>query len=107
MRRLFAILLILALPAALFSGCWTKENPPTVHVVHKGQLYEVEHYPGETTACDLRDAELIEATIIPFNFMPAKEGEVNVNAQSVQIWDKDDDSFILIIDGSQYEVKYQ
>ena len=107
MRRLFAILLILALPAALFSGCWTKENPPTVHVVHKGQLFEVEHYPSETTACDLRDAELIEATIIPFNFMPAKEGEVNVNAQSVQIWDKDDDSFILIIDGRQYEVKYQ
>lgn len=103
MRRLFAILLILALPAALFSGCWTKENPPTVHVVHDGELYEV---PDVTTGiADLDESKLIEATIIPFNFMPAKEGEVNVNAQSVQLYDLDENAFLVIIDGEQYYIE--
>lgn len=84
------------------TACWPRENPPTVHVVHNGQLYEV---PNETTGVgELDEAKMIEATIIPYNVMPAKEGEVNVNAQSVQIYDLDENEFLVIIDGEQYIV---
>ena len=96
----------------LLTACWPQENPPTVHVVHKGQLYEIEDYPDMTTACDLDyweekyGTELIEGTVIPANVMPSKEGEVNVNAESVQLIDGDND-FLVIIDGTQYIVHYQ
>ena len=106
MKRFLCISLILVLAVALLTACWPKENPPTVHVVHDGQLYEVENYPDVTTACgDLDEAKMIAATIIPYNIMPAKEGEVNVNAQSVQIYDLDENEFLVIIDGEQYPVK--
>ena len=71
-------------------------------MVHNGQLYEV---PNETTGvAELDDSKMIEATIIPDNVMPAREGEVNVNAQSVQIYDLDENEFLVIIDGEQYIV---
>ena len=108
MKRFFCIALILILAVAVLTACWPKENPPTVHVVHKGQLYEVTSYPRETTACgDLDETKLIDATIIPDNVMPAKEGEVNVNARSVQIYDLDENTFLVIIDGEQYPVTIQ
>ena len=103
MKRFFCIALILILAAATLTACWPKENPPTVHVVHNGQLYEV---PDETTGvAELDEAKIIEATIIPYNVMPAKEGEVNVNAKSVQIYDLDETTFLVIIDGEQYPVE--
>lgn len=103
MKRFFCTALILILAVALLTACWPRENPPTVHVVHNGQLYEV---PDETTGvANLDESKMIEATIIPYNVMPAKEGEVNVNAQSVQIYDYDENTFLVIIDGEQYPVK--
>ena len=107
MKRFFCIALILILAVAVLTACWPKENPPTVHVVHKGQLYEVTSYPRETTCGDLDATKLIDVTIIPDNVMPAKEGEVNVNAQSVQIYDLDENTFLVIIDGEQYPVTIQ
>ena len=108
MKRTVWLTLILLLASALLTACGPKENPPTVHVVHKGRLYEVEHYPDETTACgDLDEANMIDATIIPFDVMPSREGEINVNAQSVQIYDKDETVFLVIIDGEQYLVEYK
>ena len=71
MNRFVCIALVLILAALSLTACGPKENPPTVHVVHNGQLYEVESYPDETTANGLvyrRDElgdSLIEATIIP------------------------------------------
>ena len=50
MNRFVCILFVLILAAVLLTACDPKENPPTVHVVHNGQLYEVEAYPDETTA---------------------------------------------------------
>ena len=103
MKRLICIFLVLILTAATLTACWPKENPPTVHVVHNGQLFEV---PDETTGiAELDQAKMIEATIIPYNVMPAKEGEVNVNAQSVRIYDLDEKMFLVIIDGEQYPVE--
>ena len=107
MKRIICITLILLLTAALLTACGPKENPPTVHVVHKGQLYEVTHYPSETTACgDLDDSKMMEATIIADNVMPSQEGEINVHAQSVKLYDLDDHSFLVIIDGTQYLVEH-
>ena len=103
MKRFIYISLVLILVAALLTACWPRENPPTVHVVHNGQLYEL---PNETTGiAELDEAKMIEATIIPDNVMPAKEGEVNVNAQSVQLYDLDENEFLVIIDGEQYLIK--
>ena len=103
MKRFICISLILILVAALLTACWPRENPPTVHVVHNGQLYEL---PNETTGiAELDETKMIEATIIPDNVMPAKEGEVNVNAQSVQLYDLDENEFLVIIDGEQYLIK--
>ena len=103
MKRFVCIALIMILCAAFLTACWPRENPPTVHVVHDGELYEV---PNVTTGiADLDESKLIEATIIPFNFMPAKEGEVNVNAQSVQLYDLDENAFLVIIDGEQYYIE--
>lgn len=103
MKRFICIFLVLILVAALLTACWPRENPPTVHVVHNGQLYEL---PNETTGiAELDEAKMIEATIIPDNVMPAKEGEVNVNAQSVQLYDLDENEFLVIIDGEQYLIK--
>ena len=100
MKRFFCIALILILAAAMLTACWPGENPPTVHVVHNGQLYEV---PDVTTGVgELDEAKMIEATIIPYNVMPAQEGEVNVNAKSVQIYDLDENDFLVIIDGEQH-----
>ena len=105
MKRHLCLILAALLLAALFTACWPKENPPTVHVVYKGQLYEVTSYPRETTACgDLDETKLIDATIIPDNVMPSREGEVNVNAQSVRLYDLDEKTFLVIIDGEQYPV---
>ena len=102
MKRFFCIALILILAAAMLTACWPEENPPTVHVVHNGQLYEV---PDVTTGVgELDEAKMIEATIIPYNVMPANEGEVNVSAKSVQIYDLDETTFLVIIDGEQYPV---
>lgn len=103
MKRFFCIALILILCAALLSACWHRENPPTVHVLHGGQLYEV---PDVTTGiADLDESKLVEATIIPFNFLPANEGEINVHAQSVQICDYDEHLFLVIIDGEQHPIE--
>ena len=103
MKRFFCISLILILIVALLTACWPRENPPTVHVVHDGQLYEV---PNETTGiAELDESKMIEATIIPDNVMPAREGEVNVNAQSVQLYDLNENEFLVIIDGEQYLIK--
>ena len=103
MKRFCCIALILILAAAMLTACWPRENPPTVHVVHGGQLYEV---PDVTTGVgELDEAKMIEATIIPYNVMPAKEGEVNVNAQSVQIYDLDGNDFLVIIDGEQHLIE--
>ena len=103
MKRFICISLVLILVAALLTACWPRENPPTVHVVHNGQLYEL---PNETTGiAELDEAKMIEATIIPDNVMPAKEGEVNVNAQSVQLYDLNENEFLVIIDGEQYLIK--
>ncbi len=103
MKRFVCFSLILILVVALLTACWPRENPPTVHVVHNGQLYEL---PNETTGiAELDEAKMIEATIIPDNVMPAREGEVNVNAQSVQIYDLDENEFLVIIDGEQYLIK--
>ena len=100
MKRFLCLLLVILLFSTLMTACWPRENPPTVHVVHNGQLYEV---PDETTGVgELDEAKMIEATIIPYNVMPAKEGEVNVNAQSVQIYDLDEKMFLVIIDGEQH-----
>ena len=102
MRQHLCLILAALLLAALFTACWPKENPPTVHVVHKGQLYEL---PNETTSCgDLDESKMIEATIIPYDMMPSNEGEVNVNAQSVRLYDLDEKTFLVIIDGEQYPV---
>ena len=106
MKRIMRITLILLLTAVLLNACGPKENPPTVHVVHNGQLYEVTHYPSETTACgDLDENKMIEATIIADNVMPAREGEINVHAQSVKLYDLDETQFLVIIDGNQYIVE--
>ena len=103
MKRFLCISLILVLAVTLLTACWPKENPPTVHVVHNGQLYEV---PDETTGvAELDDSKMIDATIIPYNVMPAKEGEVNVNAQTVQICDLDENEFLVIIDGEQHLIE--
>lgn len=103
MKRFFCISLMLILAVAMLTACWPRENPPTVHVVHNGQLYEV---PNETTGiAELDKAKMIEATIIPDNVMPANEGEVNVNAQSVQLYDLDENQFLVIIDGEQHLIK--
>ena len=103
MKRFLCITLILILAAAFLTACWPRENPPTVHVVHNGQLYEV---PDETTGVgELDEAKMIEATIIPYNVMPAKEGEVNVNAQTIQIYDLDEHEFLVIIDGEQHLIE--
>ena len=100
MKRFLCLLLVILLFSTLMTACWPEENPPTVHVVHNGQLYEV---PDETTGIgELDEAKMINATIIPYNVMPAKEGEVNVNAQSVQIYDLDENDFLVIIDGEQH-----
>ena len=108
MKRLLCVCLAALLLAALFTACGPRENPPTVHVVYKGQLYEVEHYPDETTACgNLDENKMIEATIIPDNVMPSREGEINVHAQSVKLYDMDETMFLVIIDGEQYIVKYK
>ena len=107
MKRLACILLTILTVGLLLCGCRTQENPPTVHVVYKGVLYEVEHYPDETTACALVDVELTDATIIPYDVMPTNEGEINVKAQTAQLCDLDETSFLVIIDGEQYLVPYQ
>lgn len=108
MKRLFCIALGLSLAVVLLSACWPKENPPTVHVVHRGQLYEVTAYPNETTACgDLDEAKMVDATVIPYDMMPSREGEVNVNAQSVRLYDLDEKTFLVIIDGEQYPVSIE
>lgn len=110
-KRILPLALALILVAVILTACGPRENPPTVHVVHNGQLYEVESYPDETTANgiqyrkdELGDA-LIEATIIPANVMPSKEGEVNINAQSVLLYDMED-CFIVIVDGEEYPVPW-
>ena len=103
MKRFLCLLLVILLFSTLMTACWPRENPPTVHVVHNGQLYEV---PDETTGVgELDEAKMIEATIIPYNVMPAKEGEVNVNAQTVQIYDLDEHEFLVIIDGEQHLIE--
>ncbi len=108
MRQHLCLILAALLLAALFTACWPKENPPTVHVVYKGQLYEVTSYPRETTSCgDLDETKLIDATIIPDNVMPSREGEVNVNAKSVRLYDLNERQFLVIIDGEQYPVTIQ
>ena len=84
----------------------TQSSPDGVFIVHNGQLCEVEDYPDMTTACVLEEDELIKGIVIPADHMPAKEGEVNVNANDVKIWDYNDSYFILIIDGTQYIVDY-
>ena len=105
MKRLLCILLAALLLAALFTACWPKENPPTVHVVHKGQLYEVTSYPDVTTACgELDESKMIDATIIPYDVMPSQEGQINVKAQSVRLYDCGDNILLVIIDGEQYPV---
>ena len=102
MRRLICILLFLSL--ALLTAC-TKEKPPVVRVVHDGQLYEVTGYPDVTTGCGrLDESKMIDATIIPAEAMPTNEGEVNVRASSVQIYDFNERMFLVIIDGEQYIV---
>ena len=112
MTRFVCIALVLILAALSLTACGPKENPPTVHVVHNGQLYEVESYPDETTANGLvyrRDElgdSLVEATIIPADVMPSKEGEVNVNAQSVLLYDMEN-YFIVVIDGEEYIVPWK
>ena len=111
MKRFACIFLTLILAAALLTGCGPKENPPTVHVVHDGQLYEITRYPNETTSCDLsyweeqNGTKPVEGKVIPFNVMPSDEGEVNVNAKSVQIFDLSETQFLVIIDGGQYLVE--
>ncbi len=108
MKRHLCLILAALLLAALLTACWPTENPPTVHVVYKGQLYEVTSYPSETTACgDLDETKLIDATIIPDNVMPSREGEVNVNAKSVRLYDLNERQFLVIIDGEQYPVTIQ
>ena len=77
-----------------------------VFIVHNGQLCKVEDYPDMTTACALEEDELIEGIVIPADHMPAKEGEVNVDANDVKIWDEGYTYFVLIIDGTQYIVDY-
>lgn len=110
MKRMPVILCAAILCLTLLGGCVQKENPPTVHVVHKGELYEVEDYPDVTTACALEDdADLEDCTIIPFDVMPSREGEINVHAESAQICEFEDDDrcFLVIIDGRQYIVDYR
>ena len=98
MKRVTALLLVLLLGLALM-GCTTKENPPETHIVHDGVLWKV---PAETTGLgDLDESRLTEGTVIPLNVMPAREGECNVNAARVQIYDEDD-FFLVIIDGEQH-----
>ena len=109
MKRMVCLTMLLLLLTALFAGCFRQENPPTVHVVYEGVLYEIEDYPDETTACALEDKEScpcepVEATVIPFDVLPTREGEVNVNAQSVWIYDWDESYFLVVIDGEQYIV---
>ena len=102
MKRQLCLILSVLLLVVLFSACWPQENPPTVHVVHNGQLYEL---PTETAAYDdLDETKLVEAKIISFDVLPANEGEVNVNAQSVRLYDLDEKTFLVIIDGKQYPV---
>ena len=103
MKRFLCIALTLILAVSILTACWPRENPPTVHVVHNGQLYEV---PDETTGVgELDDSKMIDATIIPYNFLPSKEGEVNVNAQTVQIYDLNENEFLVIIDGEQHLIE--
>ena len=105
MKRFFCIALEMLLAVVLLTACWPKENPPTVHVVHRGQLYEVTAYPDVTTACgDLDETKMLDATVIPYDVMPSREGEVNVNAQSVRLYDLDENTLLVIIDGEQYPV---
>ena len=84
----------------------TQSAQDRVFIVHNGQLCEVEDYPDVTTACIPEEDELIEGIVIPHDQMPAKEGEVNVNANDVKIWDEGYSNFVLIIDGTQYIVDY-
>ena len=102
MKRFVCIALLLLLAAVPLAACRPQESPPTVHVCHNGVIYSV---PIDTTGvADLDPSRLKDAVIIPSDRMPTREGEVNVDAASVQIYDLDERHILVIIDGTQYLV---
>lgn len=100
MKRIPVILTLLLLCVLLLTAC-TRENPPETHIVHDGKLWKV---PAETVEMNLpEDAELVEGTVISVDVLPSKEGECNVGAARVEIYDGEG-FFLVIIDGNQHRI---
>ena len=104
MKRFFCISLVLLLALAL-TACGGRENPPTEHVLFKGQLYNITERVAEPYQ-DLDESKLIEAKVVSIDTLPTEEGQVNAAAASAQIYELDDTQFLVIIDGVQYVVHY-
>ena len=106
MRNLIAALFAALLVLTLLCGCEAplppEGNPPSTYVFHDERIWAV---PEETTGIALEDdAELTEAIIIDQQILPTSEGECNVNAEQVQIYDGEG-YFLVIIDGKQHLIE--
>ena len=105
MKRFFLVAMVLLLLAGLLTACRRTENPPTEHVVYKGQLYEITTRVSEPYELD--ESKLIEAKLVSLDVLPHNEYEVNAAASSARIYELDDTQILVIIDGTQYIVKVQ
>lgn len=101
MKKLFALVFATLALCTVLTGCINSDGT-TVHILHDGTLWEL---PDETIDLgELNPSKLKEAIIIDPDVMPSSEGEINVGAQRVQIYDSSE-FFLVIIDGKQYYIE--